>query len=280
MVSIKKDLERIKSKVWGKCKPPEVKRKKTGIGSNRTTEMSDYFNYAQYDRATRAHAFYQEMIATMIKSISRKINETKGKYKILELGCGNGTLTERLIQFSNAEITAIDVDKNAIKFVKGKLKATNLKLIRADALEYRAKGPFNAIIASWNYEHITNYKNGHKLAESVVANLKDDGLYIKGAELIAPFKTELERQKTFINYHEDIINRALKEKNLDTAQIEYLAMISGITGISHFKRDKETLIKEMEKGGLKLKKWKKIGPFTKKVGGAGNYVLEFKKIIP
>jgi 16S rRNA A1518/A1519 N6-dimethyltransferase RsmA/KsgA/DIM1 with predicted DNA glycosylase/AP lyase activity len=277
MPLVKKNLEEIKGKVWGKKRPPEVKRKKTGIGPDRTTEMSDYFDYAQYDRATRAHAFYQEMIAAMIKSLKRKISQAKGNCRILELGCGNGTLTEKLIEFSDAKITAIDVDKNAIKFVKSKLKADNLKLIRADALKYRSKKPFDVIIASWNYEHITNYKNGHKLAESVVANLKDNGLYIKGAELIAPFKTELERQKTFINYHKNIIDRALKEKNSDTAKIEYLAMVSGITGVSHFKRDKKTLIKEMERGGLKLKKWKKIGPFTKNVGTAGNYVFEFVK---
>ncbi len=277
MIFVKDDLERIKNKVWGDKNPPEVKRKKSGTGPNKTTEMSDYFDYAQYDKATRAHAFYQELITSMIKILRKEMSKTKGKNRILELGCGNGSLTELLVQLPNVEITSIDVDKNAIMFVESRLKANNLELIRFDALRFRTKKPFDFIIASWNYEHITDYKNGFHLGKSVITNLKDGGLYIEGAELIDTFKNEAERQRTFINYHEDIIDRALKEGNSDTAQIEYLAMVSGITGVSHFKRDKETHVKEMEGGGLKLRKWKKLGPFTKKVGGAGVYLFEFIK---
>ncbi len=274
---VEEDLERIKKKVWGRQKPPDVKRKKSGIGPDKTTEMSDYFDYAQYDRATRAHAFYQEMIVDMLQTLRKEMTKTKSKKRILELGCGNGSLTELLVQLPNVEITSIDVDKNAIMFVENRLKANNLELIRFDALKFRTKKPFDFIIASWNYEHITDYKNGFELGQSVTANLKDGGLYIEGAELVDTFKNETERQKAFINYHEDIIDRALKAENSDTAQIEYLAMISGITGVSHFKRDKETHIKEMEKGGLKLKTWKKFGPFTKKAGSAGVYLFEFTK---
>ena len=276
-IIFKKDLERITKKVWGNRQPFEVKRKKTGKGLNKTTEMSDYFDYAQYDKATRAHAFYKEMIAGMIKTLKSEQKKTKEKLIVLEIGSGNGSLTDELVRLRNLEITSTDVDKNAIKFVQNRLKAKNLKVVRANALTFRTKNPFDVIIASWNYEHITNYKNGHKLAQSIVANLKDDGIYIEGAELVAPFKNEEQRQRTFIDYHEDIIDRALKNKNQDTAEIEWGAMVSGITKVSHHKRDKDTHVKEMVKGGLKLVEWKKYGPFTKKVGGAGNYLFVFKK---
>lgn len=273
----KNDLDRITEKVWGNRKPFEVKRKKSGRGLNKTTEMSDYFDYTQYDRATRAHAFYQEMIGGMIKTLKDKKVKTKGEFRILEIGCGNGSLTDRLVKLSTVEITATDVDKNSIKFVKSRLKSKNLNIVRANALKIRSKKLFDVVIASWNYEHITNYKNGSQLGESIRANLKNDGLYIEGAELVAPFKNETERQRTFLDYHEDIIDRALKAKNKDTAEIEYGALVSGLTGVSHFKRDKDTHVKEMQKGGLKLVKWKKYGPFTKKVGLAGNYLFVFKK---
>lgn len=276
-IIFKQDLDRITKKVWGSRNPFKVKRKKTGRGLNKTTEMSDYFDYAQYDNATRAHAFYQEMIAGMIKSLKEKMTKTKDKLRILEIGCGNGSLTDELIKLANAEIVATDVDKNSIRFLKSRLKSKNLKILRANALKIRSKIPFDVVIASWNYEHITNYKNGSQLGKSVRANLKNDGLYIEGAELIAPFKNELERQRTFFDYHEDIIDRALKAGNQDTAEIEYGALVSGLTGVSHFKRDKNTHINELQNGGLKLVKWKKYGPFTKKVGLAGNYLFVFKK---
>lgn len=276
-IIFKNDLERIKKKVWKNLQPFSIKRKKSGRGLNKTTEMSDYFDYGQYDKATRAHAFYQEMIGGMIESLKSQIYKTKGKLRILELGCGNGSLTDRLVQLPNVEILATDVDKNSIKFVKGRLKSNNLKIVRANALKIRAKSLFDVVIASWNYEHITNYKNGWKLGKSIAANLKDGGVYIEGAELVGPFKNESERQRTFLNYHEDIIDRALEVGNLDTAQIEYGALLSGLIGVSHFKRDKDTHVKEMEKGGLRLVIWKKFGPFTKKVGTAGNYLFVFKK---
>lgn len=276
-IVFKEDLERIKKKVWKDKKPFPIKRKKSSQGINKTTEMSDYFDYAQYDRATRAHAFYQEMINGMVEALKDKISKTKDKLRILEIGCGNGSLTDRLVQLKNIEILSTDVDKNSIRFVKGRLKKDNLKIIRANALTIRSEKPFDVVIASWNYEHITNYKNGWKLGESIGANLKDNGIYIEGAELVGPFKDESQRQRTFLDYHEDIIDRALKAGNIDTAQIEYGALLSGLTGVSHFKRDKETHVKEMEKGGLKLIFWKKFGPFTKKVGTAGNYLFVFKK---
>lgn len=276
-IIFKKDLERITLKVWGNRQPFKVKRKKTGKGLNKTTEMSDYFDYAQYDKATRAHAFYKEMIVGMIKILKREQKKTKERLRVLEIGSGNGSLTDELVRLRNLEIISTDVDKNAIKFVQNRLKAKNLKVVRANALTFRTKNPFDVIIASWNYEHITNYKNGHTLAQSIVANLKDDGMYIEGAELVAPFKNEEQRQRTFIDYHEDIIDRALKNKNQDTAEIEWGAMVSGITKVSHHKRDKNTHVKEMARGGLKLVEWKKYGPFTKKVDGAGNYLFVFKK---
>lgn len=276
-IIFEEDLERIKKKVWKNQKPFPIKRKKSGKGINKTTEMSDYFDYAQYDRATRAHAFYQEMISGMIENLKNKISKSKGKFRVLEIGCGNGSLTDRLIELQNIKILATDVDKNSIKFVENRLKSNNLRIVRANALKIRAKNPFDVIIASWNYEHITNYKNGWKLGKSIAANLKDDGIYIEGAELVGPFKNEEERQRTFLDYHEDIIDRALKAGNLDTAQIEYGALVSGLTGVSHFKRDKDTHVNEMEKGGLRLVIWKKFGPFTKKVGSAGNYLFIFRK---
>ena len=271
------DLKRIKKKVWKNLQPFPIKRKRSGIGQNKTTEMSDYFDYRQYDRATRAHAFYQEMINGMIDNLKKQITKAKTKFRVLEIGCSNGSLTDRLVQLPNADILATDVDKNSIKFVKSRLKSDNLKIKRVNALKIKNRTPFDVIIASWNYEHITNYKNGWKLGKSIFDNLKDDGIYIEGAELVGPFKNEGGRQRTFLNYHEDIIDRALKAGNIDTAQIEYGALVSGLTGVSHFKRDKDTHVKEMEKGGLTLVTWKKFGPFSKKVGTAGNYLFIFKK---
>ena len=78
--------------------------------------MSDYFDYRQYDRATRAHAFYQEMINGMIDNLKKQITKAKTKFRVLEIGCGNGSLTDRLVQLPNADILATDVDKNSIKF--------------------------------------------------------------------------------------------------------------------------------------------------------------------
>ena len=138
-IIFKNDLERIKKKVWRNQKPFEVKRKKPGRGPNKTTEMSDYFDYAQYDRATRAHAFYQEMIDGMIEAIKDKMRKAKGELRILEIGCGNGSLTDQLVKLDNVEIIATDIDKNSIKFVKNRLKSNNLKVIRADALKIRTK---------------------------------------------------------------------------------------------------------------------------------------------
>lgn len=285
-VYVASGLARITKKVWGERAPFPIERKETGRGADRTTEMSDYFDYAQYDRATRAHAFYPEMLAGMIEAVQEKAAAFPGRTRILELGCGNGSYTDELIRLSKVKVLATDIDENAIAFLKSRLKEgrqgtrarrTYLAISRKDALTYRTRLPFDIVTASWNYEHITNYENGPELARAVAANLKDDGVYVEGAELVGTFGNEQERQQAFIDYHEDIIDRALASGHQDTAEIEWGAMVSGIMGVSHFKRDAFTHIREMGEGGLEVVYGKKYGPFTPRVGDAGVYLFVFRK---
>lgn len=282
-IYVAEELDRITKKVWGDRKPFEIHRTETGVGPNPTTEMSDYFDYAQYDRATRVHPFYQEMLEGMIASIHQKAGLPRRYLSILEIGCGNGSFTDELMKLERVNILATDIDWKAIKYLQRRLRAGSetvwrfLKLERADALAFRTKEPVDVVAASWNYEHITDYENGSALAKAVAVNLKDDGVYVEGAELVGPFGDEQERQHAFVDYHEDIIDRALAVGHQDTAEIEWGAMVSGITGVSHHKRDVLTHIRELERGGLKLVCWKKYGPFTERVGAAGVYSFAFSK---
>lgn len=76
--------------------------------------------------------------------------------KILEIGCGTGRHTRRLIQAENI-VTAIDVSSGMLVKLRQKIINEDLTLIEGDFMTLEIpNGPFDAIIMSLVLEHIDN----------------------------------------------------------------------------------------------------------------------------
>ena len=71
---------------------------------------------------------------------------------ILEIGPGNGKLTDRIILKKPSILTLVEIDKDLIKYLSQKyLFNNNINLINADILDYEIKDYYQLIISNLPY---------------------------------------------------------------------------------------------------------------------------------
>ncbi|WIF95520.1 malonyl-ACP O-methyltransferase BioC [Caminicella sporogenes] len=73
--------------------------------------------------------------------------------KILEIGCGTGYLTKKLINnFSSAKITAVDIAPGMIEYVKFNIKYNNVNFICGDIEEIDLNDKYDLIISNATFQ--------------------------------------------------------------------------------------------------------------------------------
>jgi len=98
---------------------------------------------------------------------------------ILELGCGEALGTLLLIEEAIHNVTAVDIDRDAIEWNKNNLKnVTNIKFIYDDFLG-KIYGKFDVVIMIDVIEHIPK-EFETKLFLTIINNLSSDGFCIIG----------------------------------------------------------------------------------------------------
>jgi len=102
--------------------------------------------------------------------------ELKDGQKILELGCGWGSLTIYMAEkYPNAEIKAISNSQNQIEYIEGRLEERgldNVSLEAADINYFKTEEKFDRVVSIEMFEHMRNYE---KLISKIEAFLKEKG---------------------------------------------------------------------------------------------------------
>lgn len=107
---------------------------------------------------SEAMAFYEiSKNPVRINTLNFLSSELKPDYKVLDIGCNRGDLTN-LIAEHVYRITGVDHDTNAIKSAKLNYGNTNIQFINGDALEHvkNVSEKYDLIILSHILEHIDN----------------------------------------------------------------------------------------------------------------------------
>ncbi|WP_297520281.1 malonyl-ACP O-methyltransferase BioC [uncultured Clostridium sp.] len=140
---------------------------------------------------------------TMIDHLISKLPQ-KSYTKILEIGCGTGLLTTRLVElFPNAKITALDISEGMIATCKEKLKDhNNIEYICAD-VEYNCPiDEFDLIISSATFQWITDLE---ELLKKLKSRLSFEGVLAFSTFADKTFK-ELDKS----------LDYAFSKNNIDT----------------------------------------------------------------
>ncbi len=244
-------------------------------GKNDVTnlEMSRYINLDIYHAVERSHPYYVEMVGELVKDISEAY-EGKGGARILEIGAGTGLATEDFAKLEKLEITAIDMDENCKNILHGR-NLDGVETLCADATTYCEPNAFDFVVSVFAHDHI-HYDSAEKFVANIHKNLKPNGLYLMGGEVLPYYDTLDERTEALYAYHTFIVNKALREENFELAQIEINALKSGLHMIGDFKRHETMFEEEMTLGGnFEMIKKIKLGPdVPDDVGGVFVYVFK------
>jgi tRNA (cmo5U34)-methyltransferase len=119
---------------------------------------------------------YEEMMQALVDALPFHRRE---RLKIIDLGCGTGNLSQRLISsYPNAHITCIDMAENMLKMAKAKLKNNrNVAFWLCDIRDFNYKGKYDVIAASMVLHHIEG-KDKPKFYRKLYKALLKGGVFL------------------------------------------------------------------------------------------------------
>jgi 2-polyprenyl-3-methyl-5-hydroxy-6-metoxy-1,4-benzoquinol methylase len=109
------------------------------------------------------------------------IRHIENNKKILDVGCGDGTLGKYFIDHNNAKVSGVDISPEAIKIAKQRLNFATVCNIENDALPFKQK-QFDIIVCADVIEHLYNPLAALKKLKQY---LKDDGYMVLSVPNIA-----------------------------------------------------------------------------------------------
>lgn len=243
-------------------------------GNAKKIEMSRYIDLDIYHRVEKTHPFYVEMVDEIFGYIG-KLAKGKPEFRIMELGAGTGLLTAELLKINNVTIDAVELDHECCAILDEYVDSERCRCICDNAVTYSIQNGYDAVVSSFAHDHI-HYDQRYEFALNIKKNLKPGGHYIMGGEILPYYQTDEERSKALYDYHCFIVEKALKDKNFEVAQIEINALKSGLEMTGDFKRHEAMFEEEMSSSGLKIALKKRIGPLDKHTVG-GVFVYVYKK---
>lgn len=227
-------------------------------------------NPRDYDRAIWTHPFYKEML-TQIIDFGRAYSPKRKR--VLEIGAGTGTLTEKAVLCLNADkYIAIEPEEKAFRFLKDKLGSIkNLELVN-ERIENFLGEKFDLVISSFADHHIP-YEKKEGYYRTIFSILRPRHVYVSGEELLQNFENEKERTRVLKNYHGWVIRKCLEENHSLMAMIEAQALKNGIEKFDEHKTSLKKYLELMRSAGFEIIEKRKIGPDDSVLKNSGIYVV-------
>ena len=119
-----------------------------------TEEFYDELAKNYNDVIVRCAPRYEEMLDMLFYYLPSDLEPCR----VLELGCGTGNLTKKLLeQFPNASVTAVDVSAEILAVAERQLAGSDVTLVNQDFAELDLdEGGFDLVVSSIAIHHITD----------------------------------------------------------------------------------------------------------------------------
>jgi tRNA (cmo5U34)-methyltransferase len=146
--------------------------------------------------------YYEQMLQALIDSIPF---ETESKIKVIDLGCGTGTIARKVAdKFPNASIVCLDVAANMIDMAKYKLAGhSNTEFIIGDFANIDFTKKFDVVVSSLALHHLETDADKKKLYTKIFENLNPNGVFFNADVVLASNnqlqEVNMQRWKEYMN---------------------------------------------------------------------------------
>lgn len=119
---------------------------------------------------------------------------------VLELGCGTGNLTEKLIK--NFTVDAVDISADMLAILSNKISSSNLRVFNHNMVDFKSDRLYSMVLSccdSVNY--IRSSKDIERLFENTFNQLEDEGIFIFDLNTENKF---ISMENTYVDEVEDV----------------------------------------------------------------------------
>lgn len=165
----------------------ELKRSAVAVETDKANEQhyelpAEYFLKVLGPRLKYSCGWWSDSANTLTGSEEAMLRltceraELKNGYRILELGCGWGSLTLWMAEhYPESAITAVSNSRTQREFILNRAAEqglTNVDVITADMNSFKPEGQFDRVVSVEMFEHMKNY---HRLLENIGTWLRPEG---------------------------------------------------------------------------------------------------------
>jgi len=150
---------------------------------------------------------YEEMVDALISAIPFNKEDS---IKVMDLGCGTGTISKSLKEkYNDANITCLDLAENMIEMAKIKLDAYNdINYITGDFYHFEFPEKYDLIVSSLALHHLVTDEDKKEFYSKIYGSLNEGGVFLNADGVLSSidYLNELYLQKWtgFMNRHIDI----------------------------------------------------------------------------
>lgn len=211
-------------------------------------DYAEVINSLDYTQGLAEHVDIPQADAGILRIITETVkNSQQDNFRILDLGCGPGRLTQKIAEelaiMPDAKVIGLDVSNGFIQFANKHRSHQQAVYLETDFLKEDFKAQkFNMILMQGLVHHIPKDER-EKWLLKCRGLLTENGKILIGDEFVPKYSSQEERVTNVVGLYAYVIANALRANHLSLADIESKNMVddvsSGLSGAGH--SDKELL---------------------------------------
>jgi SAM-dependent methyltransferase len=183
------------------------------MATNKCKIKANFADIQAYEKRIRKFVPYYER---MMDYVLECMPESNQKYSILELGCGTGNLTFRVLKKARAaELVAIDIVREMVEACGNRLKKErlNAELICADMVEFCRGNSFDYVFSNLALHYPETEEEKFLTCRNVFESLKPGGLF-SFSVMLSDHSKEIS-QKIWKRWEKDVLANEGSQEEID-----------------------------------------------------------------